>query len=1056
MCLTPSESLTASILQNYGGLQNKSLVNIISDDADPEADNTNFMDNSYYYDINSFKNSVINKKNIKNGFSVFSTNIMSIGNSIEYLDTFVASLASFGFKFSVILLQECWLTDASDPRQFNIEGYNMFHYSATCGQKGGLLTYVSSDFESELVNIDLQNPDIWEGLYIKISSKNLVKPVLTANIYRPPRNSGPLFRESLKYTLSNIDRNSHEVFLCGDFNYDLLKLDTDGEISHFFDDVTAFGYNPLITLPTRFNNNRSETDSSENRSATLIDNIFCRSTECTSDAFTGILTKAFSDHLPYFAIFSNLISTKSTRYPRKKITIPGKIDTDKLIQVLRSTDFEKSVEEASHPSDKMSALVNILSTTVSGLFPDRTVNFKRRKHAIKPWVTKGILTSINSKDEMHKELLTLEEGNSKNTLRKYMKLYKSTLKKILRASKKTYFHSLFDNHRDNSRKTWSVINGLLKSKNQAKRQLSDYFYSLDGSSKLYKSEDIANNLNEYFTNIGTNLATNISSTSDGYKSLFPDILVTNSFSFSTVSIQEIEKIIDDLSPKKSSGYDGISTELLKLLKPILLPCIHNIINQCIEQSLFPDSLKIAKVVPLYKGGDKHYCMNYRPISLLPSLSKIFEKIIHVQLYNYFSQNNLINPSQYGYRKGHSTEFALADLVENILDSFHAKNIPLTILLDLSKAFDTIDHKILLWKLEKYGLSRSSLALLANYLSYRFQYVHFDGRSSSMTKLTIGVPQGSILGPLLFLIYLNDIHSASQYFKFILFADDTSLFSTPNLSSTADPSVLALEVDKIRNWLNENKLSLNAKKTKCIVFHHASKKILSPSFKIGEDEVEVVDNYKFLGFYLDNRLNWNVQINQTCKKITKVIGILNRLKNILPWYIKLQIYNSLVACHLNSGLLVWGNMNNLDRILKLQKKAMRIILNKSYNSHTDPLFKRLGVLKITDMLIIAKIKFFYKFKEKTLPTGLQSITMAQNSNIHNHFTRGCNNFHRTRCHSKSLKCMLEICLDVFPNCTVEFLERNYSLPTIIQNFKTFILDSYSNIEVCSVRNCYSCK
>ena len=231
--------------------------------------------------------------------------------------------------------------------------------------------------------------------------------------------------------------------------------------------------------------------------------------------------------------------------------------------------------------------------------------------------------------------------------------------------------------------------------------------------------------------------------------------------------------------------------------------------------------------------------------------------------------------------------------------------------------------------------------------------------------------------------MNDIKTSSSFFKFILFADDTSLFSTPNLTTNNNDSVLINdEFQKVQKWLKENKLSLNAKKTKFIIFHNSGKNFISPILMINDIQVEVVDHHKFLGFYIDQGLNWNLQIDYVCNKMSRSIGALNRLKNILPMHVKLMIYNSLIACHFNVGLLSWGNNTKIKRILKLQKKSVRIIMNKHYKCHADPLFKKLGLLKINDMLVLAKLKFFYKYNYGLLPERLLSISCISNSNVHN--------------------------------------------------------------------------
>ena len=286
-----------------------------------------------------------------------------------------------------------------------------------------------------------------------------------------------------------------------------------------------------------------------------------------------------------------------------------------------------------------------------------------------------------------------------------------------------------------------------------------------------------------------------------------------------------------MESKSSSGYDEISNRMLKSVKHEIVKSLTLIVNQIINTGIFPDVLKFAKIIPLHKKGDVNLISNYRPISLLPTISKIVERAIYNQLFIYFTGNNLLSEQQYGFRAKHSTELAAIKLVDYINKEMDNKHTPVNIYIDLSKAFDTINYEILLYKLEYYGVTGVPLELLKNDLTNRKSYVQFHVNKSKVEMISTGVPQGSILGPLLFSIYFNDLIKVTDKLKCMMYADDTTIyFNIEDFPSVALENSVNLELEKVNVWLRHNKLSLNTDKTKCI-FHKPEKKINPISFSM---------------------------------------------------------------------------------------------------------------------------------------------------------------------------------------------------------------------------------
>ena len=439
-----------------------------------------------------------------------------------------------------------------------------------------------------------------------------------------------------------------------------------------------------------------------------------------------------------------------------------------------------------------------------------------------------------------------------------------------------------------------------------------------------------------------------------------------SFSFSLVDPTEVNKIIKAFKPKTSSGNDGLSMKLLKLIKDPILPSLTVLINQSLATGIFPDKFKIAKITPLIKKPNIFEIDNFRPISLLASFSKVVEKCVFNQLYMYFEKNKLLFGSQYGYRQKHSTETACLELVDRIMNHLDSGETPFCFFLDLSKAFDTLDHTILLKKLKYYGVQGTTLSWFQSYLSNRVQFVDIDGIKSKPKCIKTGVPQGSILGPLLFIIYMNDINKATDKFEALLYADDTSLSSILKTVWKKDAHDTSININKelmlIHDWLLANKLSLNISKTKFMIFRYPQKPPKSlPNLDIHIDghKLEKVSNFDFLGLTINETLSWKHHIEKICTKISKVIGIMSRCKRYLQSSVMHKIYNSLILSRINYGITCWGF--DTKRIYKLQKKALRVICKTKYNAHTDPLFLKLNTLKAKDIFQNQCLRFFYHFE-----------------------------------------------------------------------------------------------
>lgn len=850
--------------------------------------------------------------------------------------------------------------------------------------------------------------------------------------------------------LKKLCKENSVLLVCGDSNINLLRLDTWTKCQEYFDMLTAQNVFPSITLPTRFSKHN----------ATLIDHIFCRGKTGMHILKSAIILNKISDHLPCMAVVS---TKKNNRQVPKFIEVQtnSKEAIEKfkiqLSNEIAKTNFDNNI--LADPNGNYDKLHNILISCKSENLPKKKVRFNRKKHKIAPWMTYGILKSINKRDSLHAKLLKLNPRSPMyDELAEKLKKYSSVLQTCRRKAKADYYKKDFEKRKDNIKETWKGINNILNRKD--KNSQFPTHLVVDGRI-VSDDQEIAEAFNNFFINIGPALSNAIEVPQNkSYKDYIKEKIHAR-FHFETVSTNKVTKIIEKMKPKTSSGQDGISSALLKDVHLITVKVLTLIINQSLSTGICPDRLKIAKVVPIFKKDNPHITGNYRPISLLPVISKVFEKVVFDQLYKYLDKNNLLYKSQYGFRKGHSCEFAAMEVTDKIFNSLDKRKLPIALFLDFSKAFDTINHDILIDKLKHYGITGVALNWFRSYLTNRKQYVLYKDKVSEESEITTGVPQGSILGPLLFIVYINDIAKITNKFKFTIYADDTTLiepictFAQPTRQNKSKLSKeINNELEKIVQWLALNKLSLNAKKTKFMIFHYKQKNIkdIIPKLVINNVVIERVDKFNFLGITIDEHMTFKSHANKIATKIACTIGTMKRLKHILPITILKTLYNSLILPHLTYGIILWGR--NLKRINKLQKWALRTITNAKYNAHTEPILKRLKLLKVTDIYRLTAIKIMHKYKNNKLPVYFNGMFDFIQS-THNHHTRHKNRRRDSPTSISASQSPRFSIPKIFDQTAVSVTSKvmTNSIHSVSKLMKNTCIDSYS--EHCFITNCYIC-
>ena len=384
-------------------------------------------------------------------------------------------------------------------------------------------------------------------------------------------------------------------------------------------------------------------------------------------------------------------------------------------------------------------------------------------------------------------------------------------------------------------------------------------------------------------------------------------------------------IINNLE-NKSTGPQSIPIKLLKLIPDLIIIPLCKIICMSFTTGKYPDALKICKTIPIHKGGSTVELNNYRPISLLSIFDKIIEKIMHKRLYNFLGEHNILFDNKFGFRKNNSTSLALIQITEKIKESIDNRKYGCGIFIDIRKAFDTVNHSILLRKLEHYGIRDIALQWFKSYLDNRKQYVYINDEASQLKDVTCGVPQGSVLGPLLFLIYINDLPNISKVLQFFLFADDTNIYYEAESPDKLE-QVINKELKKLDTWLVVNRLSLNIDKTNFIVFHPYNKPMKHlVTLKFHKKAILEKSSIKYLGVMIDSNLTWHSHIENISKKMSRAIGLLYKIRPFVNIKIMKTLYYALVYPHILYAIEVWGSagITILNRLLVLQKRIVRLL------------------------------------------------------------------------------------------------------------------------------------
>ena len=936
------------------------LANPNLDDIDPDLNHFNVLypdlvtrQGSEYYTYEKFKELA---SPLTTKFTLIHYNIRSL---IPKIDEIGAELCHLELEFDVLAFTECWL-DENTCNSVNFDNYVHIHSLRKNKRGGGISVFVRDKFTTKLLTNFNLCCEFVETLFVEISFGGA--SFLLCVIYRPPQGDNYLFNQKFDEIFSSLRVSKYNnIIVCGDFNYNLLQLDENINLS-FLSLIRSHSLLPMISKPTRI------TDVS----ATLIDNIFVT---CASNCHSGSVVSTLSDHFPIFLLIDSILVDNA---PNHSVNIRLRhVNEDSVGQLcasLENCDFGDIVN-----SSDVSVSMELLHGTIDAHY-NRYCPIKSKTISVrsfnKPWIRGDILDNVKKRQNMY--ILFKQRKIGKVAFNRF----KNFVTQQIRASKRNYYFQKFEDFKSDVRQSWKFINSVLG----RRRLVGERNINLVVGDVVLTDECcVANTFNNFFSQIGKNISDSIPDNIHE-PSTFMTGNYINSFMFSEILPSDVDCTIRSLCNKKVN-VNSIPVNIIKRISYIISPVLASIFNRSVLHGIFPDSLKIARVIPLHKGGSKADVNNYRPISILPIFAKIFEKIIYKKMYKFLVKYSILSNAQHGFRSGRSTVQATLTFLKYIYDNLDSDKVVFSAFLDFSKAFDSVDHRILLYKLHYYGFRGPIYEWLKSYLFNRYQYVNLGNSSSDYSIISHGVPQGSVLGPLLFLIFINDFPSCSDVFNFTLFADDSTIsygfdpISVPNVSN-----ILNDELCRINNWISTNKIKINVNKTKYMLFT-CRKTVSLSAILIGGEEVFRVNKIKFLGIHLDENLNFSCHAQNVLMKVSKSLGIINKMKFFLPDFILKSLYTTLIKPYFSYGIEVWYNAPNysIEKIFRIQKASIRTICNLPFNSHTSCAFKDMSLLKLKDLFFFELCKRIFKAIHFGIDRNLFN-NLPTHSNFHSYATR----------------------------------------------------------------------
>jgi hypothetical protein len=867
---------------------------------------------------------------------------LNIQGLAAHIDAFELALESEGLDPAIITFCEHWLSPDSPPVANKLKKYKLMAiHNRESALHGGVCILIRNDIYNEkCITLTTDSTDcVFEcvAVELQLSVDNKQVKCIVVVLYRTPNSDFNTFIVKFENLLSKLSRLSRSkmIFITGDFNINLMTMDSKSR--RFISIINSYNFQHVFSHPTRITEH----------SATCIDNII---TNLGPELYKSEVKElGVSDHcsLNLFLYGRCRIERKTVRM--RMVTNPLRIS--QFLGSLSQEDWVSCLRELT-ASGAYEQFFRRFHSRFLEHFPFATMSSNCKESIPKhTWMTQGLKISCINK----KNLFEISKVRRDPEFLEYFKNYKRVFKKTVKAAKKIFNRSKLEKSKNIPKTAWEIVRqetGMERKNEQC------HMVSINGRIVTDCSQ-ICNLFNESFSSVSVQFGQPASTNT--YKTFMKDQTAIKSiFNFRQVGENEIIKIIKGFDMKNSSGWDEIPMSLVKESSSYISKPLTHIVNLILRTGIYPDKLKFSVVTPVFKSGDRTDVHNYRPIALTPTFSKVIEKVIFDQVAEYFESNFLFDCSQFGFRKGRSVSMAAFELVTEVARALDGRQSIMGVFCDLSKAFDCVNLDVLLGKLHCYGITGLSGRLFETYLLGRSQKVKIQDVSgryyySEWQKVVCGVPQGSLLGPLLFLVYVNDLPRSIPS-KLIMFADDTTaIVRGANMDELKNSC--ADTMNALSEWFRVNCLKLNQDKTNVVAFSSKNRTSSPIDVTLASGEHCLPkSSVKFLGLYIDGNLDWSTYFEHLIRKLGRALHVMNVLHNVVDLRTALFVYHGYFLSQVRYGILFWGSSSFADAVLKLQKRALRLLYGLNFRDSCRPYFKQNRLLTVYAIYIYELLKF----------------------------------------------------------------------------------------------------